>query len=118
MDKELVKKWVAALRSGEYKQTDKYLHHPQEESFCCLGVLCAVVAGDRSYTAVQKVASKDGFYRFTNGSLYNDELLDSVGAVDMAYDLMRMNDQEGKTFPEIADYIEKELLSDDATTGQ
>ena len=33
--KELHKKWVEALRSGEYKQTQSKLHN--EEGFCCLG---------------------------------------------------------------------------------
>jgi len=42
---EIVKAWVAALLSGEYKQGKFYLRH--EDKYCCLGVLCelAVKAG-------------------------------------------------------------------------
>jgi len=43
------KKWVAALRSGDYKQTTGTLHRRTNgrDSFCCLGVACvlAVEAG-------------------------------------------------------------------------
>lgn len=41
---ENAKKWVAALRSGEYKQTKNYLKN--NEGFCCLGVLCDLYAKD------------------------------------------------------------------------
>ena len=45
MNKEIMQKWVAALRSGEYKQIDGRLrsYEPDEcgkYSYCCLGVLC------------------------------------------------------------------------------
>lgn len=44
---EVAEKWVKALRSGEYKQTQGSLQHTKEvhegpEGFCCLGVLCDV----------------------------------------------------------------------------
>ena len=42
MNKELKDKWIAALRSGKYKQAKKRLR-TGEDSFCCLGVLCDVV---------------------------------------------------------------------------
>ena len=37
-------KWVAALRSGEFKQGHDRLvtHHNNEELYCCLGVACKV----------------------------------------------------------------------------
>ena len=45
MPKALKKKWLAALRSGEYKQGQGLLYNPDNESYCCLGVLCAVTDG-------------------------------------------------------------------------
>ena len=42
MDPELKAKWIAALRSGEYKQGKNRLHSNEDNSFCCLGVLCEV----------------------------------------------------------------------------
>ena len=38
MNPEIKAKWVAALRSGEYKQAKGQLRIGN--SFCCLGVLC------------------------------------------------------------------------------
>jgi hypothetical protein len=38
------KKWLAALRDGEYEQTAGRL--ADDDGYCCLGVLCDVVAQD------------------------------------------------------------------------
>lgn len=38
MDQQIKAEWVAALRSGEYKQGIHLLK--QDDKFCCLGVLC------------------------------------------------------------------------------
>jgi len=40
MKKEIADLWVKALRSGEYKQGQMTLYDAQEQSYCCLGVLC------------------------------------------------------------------------------
>lgn len=46
MKKEIADKWVAALRSGDYKQGEGTLRFTndgtKETSFCCLGVLCDI----------------------------------------------------------------------------
>jgi hypothetical protein len=39
MPKDILAKWLAALRSGEYRQTNRFMHNRKENSFCCLGVL-------------------------------------------------------------------------------
>jgi hypothetical protein len=41
MDKKWKRKWVKALRSGEYKQAKGALK--KRGGYCCLGVLCDVV---------------------------------------------------------------------------
>jgi len=38
--KKNIRKWVDALRSGEYKQTTGSLH--DADGYCCLGVACKV----------------------------------------------------------------------------
>jgi len=47
MDKEIKDEWVAALRSGEYKQGQKVLCSREPdgdgERHCCAGVLCEVL---------------------------------------------------------------------------
>jgi hypothetical protein len=40
MNPEVKAKWVAALRSGEYVQSDARVLNDGAGSFCCLGVLC------------------------------------------------------------------------------
>ncbi len=37
--REIKRKWVAALESGEYKQAQDTLYDPETKGFCCLGVL-------------------------------------------------------------------------------
>jgi hypothetical protein len=41
MNQDIKKKWVEALRSGEYEQGKDQLRSSDDE-FCCLGVLCDV----------------------------------------------------------------------------
>lgn len=36
------KKWVEALRSGEYKQGSNRLYSYYDNSYCCLGVACRI----------------------------------------------------------------------------
>lgn len=45
MPKETLDKWLAALRSGEYKQTREKLYDSETGGFCCLGVLQHVLEG-------------------------------------------------------------------------
>lgn len=42
MNADIKAKWVAALRSGEYKQGHEHLR--VDDSYCCLGVLCDLYA--------------------------------------------------------------------------
>lgn len=50
--------WVAALRSGNYRQGNGTLHNIGQNTYCCLGVLCdlAVKAG------VAKEREGDGMF--------------------------------------------------------
>ena len=45
MKKDVMEKWVAALRSGEYKQGRGWLISKENE-YCCLGVLCEISPTD------------------------------------------------------------------------
>ena len=111
---ELRAKWIAALRSGDYRQGMTALRRAgggeDEDSYCCLGVLCDVYdpgrwsrrAGDTWYC-----------YRGLNGSL-PEEVRKLVGLTDgEAQALVDLNDglyPEGMhrrlTFPEIANHLE------------
>jgi hypothetical protein len=96
LDPEFKAKWVAALRSGGYKQTRNTIYNAKENSFCCLGVAAMVCGVDLElvhcggYDELPEVISR-GFRNPT------------------AVKLMDMNDSQKKSFSEIADYIEANL---------
>lgn len=92
-------KWIEALRSGKYSQTQRVLRRDEDDSqsYCCLGVFCDLVAPDKWVS----VASRAG-YSFNN-------IFDSFKSQNstLVLDLIRMNDVEDKNFAEIADYVEQ-----------
>lgn len=110
MKPEIKKLWVDALRSGDYKQGQKVLHHTKNNSFCCLGVLCdlAVKNGVKINIKENSVTSYDGEYETLPEKVIEwSELLDqSPDSNDPLITLAGLNDIE-YTFDQIADIIEK-----------
>lgn len=117
MDESMKKKWLDALRSNKYQQGRYFLQ--RKGKFCCLGVLCeiaevpAVLTQDATYTeeiAEGKLYAYDG-----NTSCPNPILLEKLGLGSTDYSRMEIVDQltkmndNGQSFEEIADYIEKNL---------
>ena len=122
------KKWVAALRSGEYRQGRGWLHlhTPEDDSYCCLGVACDLYSketgngGWRERTEHGAVMFDDGSAggaweprksgRLTNavrmwlGLSYEDGSFTASGHPGS---LIALND-DGVTFEEIASIIESE----------
>lgn len=101
MNKELLKRWVAALRSGEYTQGARKLRmfDPVAECtrYCCLGVLREIEPSIRE----------------VNGEfLDRDSLQQHMGGDIQQKDLAVKNDFK-MPFPEIADYIEKKYLNNE-----
>ena len=126
MDAKLKEKWVAALRSGKYKQGVGSLKRKSdtgEEQFCCLGVLCDIFPKGRG--------NWDDFYNYnfdipksinsfnwqgerrTNTSVsgtLDDTILEYVGLTDnQAQKLMTFNDDDKRSFNWIASYVERYL---------
>lgn len=118
MIKEWKDKWIAALRSGQYKQTMVRLHSTEEEKVNCAdGTILCIPAG---YCCLGVLADQDSSLRREifrlresfdgNSSLLDSDLLNKYGIlVEEQTTLIRMNDTEKKSFTEIADYIEAEL---------
>lgn len=103
MNPELKKKWVDALRSGEYKQGKGILNG--ERGFCCLGVLCEVM---------ELPKEKDGdrfIYRFgpnyANSLFIPDVFLSTIGLTYLAANQLAGYNDAGKSFAFIAKNIEK-----------
>lgn len=96
MDKELKAKWVKELRSGLHQQAKGRLVDGSG-ALCCLGVLQVTMTGTKP-----------------TGDLWDYALnpcpvgLRTELDVDTQNELARLNDS-GKSFAEIADYIERTL---------
>lgn len=103
---EIRKNWIAALRSGKYKQGRFRLFTRCDDTYCCLGVLTALAAQEG-------VASAEKYLE--NGVCLPHSVADWVGLCSTNGEfekghmsLIERNDNEGKTFAEIADIIESE----------
>ena len=118
MDKKIKAKWLKALRSGDYDQTEGALCRVLDTgaAYCCIGVLVEIVRGEDIWedTAIGSTALAMG-----NGPRYtpNESFYGEVG-IKEGYDeslgrktiskVIALNDN-GKSFEEIAEVIEKEL---------
>lgn len=102
---ENAKKWVAALRSGEYKQTQEILQNIY--GFCCLGVACSVYEKETG-TNLKKRSS---------GTIYGTDLSEQPSVMEwldirsdcghfIGGNLVNLNDSKGYNFNQLADIIE------------
>lgn len=117
MNQDIKKKWVAALRSGEYKQGRNSLKNHEGE-YCCLGVLCdlAVREGlkvEEKFHPSNRQYSFDGDFGFLPLSVRQwAQLSESSPTLTSGEDKEKLdclNDLYRLTFNEIADLIEEQL---------
>ena len=99
--------WLNALRSGDYTQTTGTLRHKRVNSsdhrptgFCCLGVLVDVLGAEWT-----NVPDEAGDYLYEIEDFWPYDLEESM-------DLWTMNDTEGASFNEIADWIEANVTTE------
>lgn len=104
MKADLKRKWIKALRSGKYEQGRERLRSPH--GFCCLGVLCDIV--DPSKWSERKL---QGFSYLGRIATLPPELF-SAQDLTASSQLIVMNDS-GKSFAEIADYIEANIPAEE-----
>lgn len=137
MRKEVMKKWVKALRSGKFKQgqgTLKQFNKKGQEQHCCLGVLCELynetMKKNKKKTLPEKVCDNDrdfsyGYCRFggkkedlpkevkdwsgIKNSLGRFEITktDEDGIEDYEVETLADLNDLGKKFKTIANIIEK-----------
>jgi hypothetical protein len=114
MKQTVMKKWVKALRSGKYTQGKNALH-TRAGGYCCLGVLCDLAAQEGK--GKWEGTTDDGDQKFLDrkGNHESSYLpivvqdwagVNSKNPVACGVLLSGMND-EGRSFGEIADVIEK-----------
>lgn len=130
MKKEVKKKWLKALRSGEYDQCKRQLldRTAKGDQFCCLGVLCNLYAKEHPGTGFKSPKSpKSPYWDFFNKTsdlpakvkkwagisieplFIIDEYSRRPIKLTPSEKLIEMNDEQGKNFNQIADWIEENL---------
>ncbi len=111
MNQEIKRAWIAALRSGEYRQGQTELHNVEKNTFCCLGVLCdlhmratsAGSWGDFGVYLGECATLPSAVVDWAGVPDYNPNVEDGRGEC-----IAEVNDN-GATFEEIADIIEAQL---------
>ena len=109
LPKAFKRKWIAALRSGKFKQGYQSLKEIKEDGpKCCLGVACEIAGA--------KVVLKQnpGFIDGGTGSIKGIKKIPKmlIGCSGLPEKLAHMNDQERPrrvTFKGIAQWIERNL---------
>lgn len=125
-NRENIRKWVDALRSGDYRQGRGALRsgYEPETSYCCLGVACDVSDVGGWSGNVYRTTDEYG-HSSSASSVLPYEVADwlDIGTrdrsnpdlVDIAGDLIdaiAANDSLGWTFDDIADALERTYLRD------
>lgn len=109
MKKDVMVKWVEALRSGKYEQGTGYLNKHNE--LCCLGVLCEVletpkVSITNGITCYGSNKSEGTVATLPESIKELAGMISSCGLYCRGPSLIEANDT-GKNFNEIADIIEQ-----------
>ena len=128
-NKEVIRKWVDALRSGEFEQTKGQLGRVEEDgsrSYCCLGVLCELAAREGVIESARESDCAELIYDFAFSTPPRtvdewigidyavntpDELLDANDDYCDEIELTTLNDEEEFDFNQIADAIERTWLA-------
>lgn len=102
MNQEIKAKWLEALRSGRYKQGVGCLRSDKDE-YCCLGVLCDVVAPEQ-WNYEDKLLC----YTHANAAFFpGDNIKQKIKLPLMIQEFLSGKNDGGDNFHEIAEYIEK-----------
>ena len=97
LPKKFIKKWLTALRSGKYEQGKGYLKNT-DEKYCCLGVACLVGGLTPDEIGGKCIISAMSLFDEIPKKLRSGNALSGW--------LVEMNDIQGKSFLEIADWVE------------
>lgn len=108
--KELREKWLKALRSGKYQQTDGILKSDYDNSYCCLGVCARKLNIPTQELEGVCDFTNDDFMKSKYFKLIPKALVRGGENTKFCEELINMNDTERKSFKEIADYIEKRTV--------
>ena len=118
MNRQYVENWVAALRSGKYKQTTGTLRGVMEHNYigyCCLGVACDIYPDfdwDKlEYVKIDHLPYEEMFLDYGLNNIPNTNTLITIN-LDSNYRfntfselLVYLNDESNYLFDQIADRL-------------
>lgn len=117
MDNNIAREWIVELRSGNYGQATGTLKG-EENTYCCLGVLCEIAVRKGIISTPQYLDSFGGWFYQADGNVLPYEvqswadMASRNGALYLENGpelfLAGMNDN-GATFDELADLIEENM---------
>ena len=99
--------WIAALRSGEYKQGSEFLK--RDGKFCCLGVLTEINGWsfeNQTYLSEEGAEAVKADAATGTGNL---EFMGLPKYKDTTYPTLAAMNDAGVSFAEIADFLEEHL---------
>lgn len=108
LDPEFKAQWLAALRSGEFKQGKHALCRitPEGDEYCCLGVAHELIHGPEAWGAPSLLLN--GCHSEKRRSVHgNSGWFTPPGLGEGAKNALAGMNDSGATFDEIADYIEE-----------
>jgi len=117
MDPKVKEKWIKALRSGEYEQGTHALKTKEGDkvTYCCLGVLCEIYREENGKRWGKPTNQYPTFMK--EMSVLPKKVMEWAGldtpTGEITYKngkftaLINLNDEEGKSFKQIANVIEK-----------
>lgn len=115
MNPEVRDKWIQALRSGKYQQGKSFLN-VNDETFCCLGVLCELAFEEgivtKDFDKSFFLFSYSGFHEVLPSQVsrwagFNDSENPNCNPHYYSPTFTELNDDHQLTFEQIADIIEK-----------
>jgi len=111
LNKKFKKKWVDALRSGKYAQTDAYLYNRHVDGYCCLGVACKVMGIDVKELSNQSYPDDDALVKMGfDPDKHIERSADACAQNNhIVNKLASFNDEDGWSFNKIAAYIDRYL---------
>jgi hypothetical protein len=119
-NKDHIRRWVMALRSGKYEQTTGALR--KGDAYCCLGVACEVSGvGEWRGSTTADLLPAYGNDDYRESGILPTPVINWLGLDDGDPMLVNperggstraseWNDEHGATFEEIADFIEATFL--------
>lgn len=115
MNHEIKTKWLAALRSGDYRKSVHVLKRyftTTKPGYCCMGVLCDIIKDDFGHASDLLEQNEPGSFHNAKKSKFavlDQSALHFTGVSPQHQRTLTSMNDKGATFERIANYIEKHV---------